>query len=135
MNQEFSVTARVWKDVPLEKGVFIHSITDLLNENLSLSSYGDGIAEFNFTAVIEPDAFFPDKFRFLKSKKRVDAELRMDYEQAMAASMDAFKGQAVKLYLEAIEKIEAKAVQGFDTPQFKQDVESLFESQGWLMYV
>ena len=132
-NKAFSVTARVWKDIPLEKGIFVHSITDLLNDNLSLTTYGDGIIEFNFTAIIEPEEFFSDKFRYTKSKKRIDTELRMDYEQALNASINQFKEQIAKLYLAAIKKFEEKSVQNFNLSQFREDVESLFESQGWMM--
>ena len=58
MNKPFSVTARIWKDVPLEKGSLIHSLSALLNEQLRLSQYGDGVVEYNFTAIIEPSDFF-----------------------------------------------------------------------------
>ena len=135
MNRPFSVTARVWKDVPLEKGVFIHSITDLINAHLKLPDYGNGVAEYNFTAIIEPDEFFPAKYRYLKRKKRIDAEMRMDYLMAIKAPMDEFKGLVAKLYLDTINLLEKKKIADFDLKKFKQDVENLFENQGWLITI
>ncbi|GJM33371.1 MAG: hypothetical protein DHS20C18_23720 [Saprospiraceae bacterium] len=135
MNKPFSVTARAWKDVPLEKGVFIHSLTDLINEQIKLSDYGTGVAEYNFTAIIEPDEFFPTKYRYLKSKKRIDAEIRMGYEQALNATQDDFKGLVTRLYLDTIDLLEKENIQDFDLKRFRQDLEDLFERMGWVVSV
>ncbi len=135
MNEPFSVTARVWKEVPLEKGVFIHSLTDLLNEQLSLSDYGTGITEYNFTPIIEPKEFFPTKYRYDSSKKLIDAEIRMDYEQVINATLDDFKGLTARLYLDTIDLLEKENIQDFDLKRFRQDLEDLFERMGWVVSV
>lgn len=134
MRKEISVTARVWKDVPLEKGVFIHSLTDLLNDHIDLSTYGKGVEEFNFTAIIEPDNFFPDKFRYSGKCKRVDIEWRMPYRKVLSTPTDVFKGQLARAYLGAIDEIIKSNISGFDALRFRKDVEDLFEKQGWLAY-
>lgn len=135
MNKPFSVTARAWKDVPLEKGIFIHSLTDLLNSHLQLSDYGDGVVEFNFTAIIEPEEFFPTKYRYLKGKKRIDAEIRMDYDQAVKAAIGEFRGLVAQLYLDTLDLLETKKIVDFDLKKFRQDLEDLFVRQGWIVSV
>ncbi len=133
MEQGISVTARVWKDVPLEKGGLIHALTDLLNDHIDLSNYGKGVVEFNFTAIIEPDRFFPNKFRYLSKCKRVDIEWRMPHQKALSTPIDVFKGQIARDYLAAIDKIVERKISGFDALRFRKDVEDLFEKQGWLI--
>lgn len=135
MDKPFSVTARVWKDVPLGKGVFIHSLSDLLNAELQLADYGNGVAEVNFTVIIERDEFFPAKYRYLKSKKRIDAEMRIVYNQAMDAAMGEFKGLVAQLYLDTLDLLEDKNIPDFDLKNFRQDLEDLFARQGWIISV
>ena len=135
MNKPFSVTARIWKDVSLEKGSVIHSLSALLNEQLRLSRYGDGVVEFNFTAIIEPSEFFPAKHRYSKSEKRFDVEIRMDHDQAIIVDMGTFKGLVAHHYLETIDLLEKEEVKNFDLRQFRQDVEDLFASEGWMVSV
>jgi hypothetical protein len=135
MNKPFSVTARVWKGVPMEKGVFIHSLSDLLNAELQLADYGNGVAEVNFTAIIEPEEFFPAKYRYLKSKKRIDAEMRMDYDQVVNAAIGEFKGLVAQLYLDTLDLLETERITDFDLKKFRQDLEDLFARQGWIVSV
>lgn len=135
MNTPFSVTARAWKEVPLEKGIIIHSLSDLLNERLQLSKYGSGIREFNFTAIIEPQAFFPTKYRYLKARQRVDAEIRIDYEQAMATSIETFKSLVAQNYLQAIDLLAEKNIADFDLLSFRHDLQELLAGEGWMVPV
>lgn len=135
MNQPFSVTARAWQEVPLEKGVLIHSLSDLLNAQLTLSDYGTGVEEFNFTAILEPVEFFPTKYQYTKRARRIDAEMRMDYDQAVHANMDTFKALLAQLYLHTVDLLEKEEIPAFDLPRFKQDLEDFFAHQGWLVSV
>lgn len=128
----FSATSRVWREVAMDKCIVIYSMNALLNDTLQFLDYGLGVEVFNFTAIIEPREFFPTKFRYLKKKKRMDAEVRMDYQQAMEASLDEFKSLVAKTYLQAIDLLASKKIPDFDMPRFRRDVEQLFEHQGWL---
>jgi hypothetical protein len=134
MKRKMSVTARVWKDIPLEKGVFIHSLTNLLNDHIDLSCYGKGVTEFNFTAVIEPDSFFPNKFRYQKESSKIDVERRIPYEEVIDSQLGAFRVQVARLYLDVISELIEQDISEFDAKRFRQDVEDLFENQGWLAY-
>jgi hypothetical protein len=135
MNQPFSVTARAWQEAPLEKGVLIHSLSDLLQAQLTLSDYGTGVVEFNFTAILEPVEFFPTKYQYTKHSKRIDAEMRMDYDQAVHANMDTFKALLAQLYLHTVDLLEKEKIPDFDLPRFKADLEDFFAHQGWLVSV
>ena len=135
MNKPFSVTARIWKNVPLEKGSLIHSLSALLNEQLRLSQYGDGVVEYNFTAIIEPSDFFPAKHRYLKSEKRIDVETKMDYDQVIKVDMETFKSLVAQQYLETIDRLEKQKIENFDFGQLRRDVEDLFARQGWVVSV
>ena len=133
MSKSFSVTARVWKDLPFEKGAIIHSLSDLFNVQLQLSEYGSGVVEFNFTAIIEPQEFFPTKYRYVEGSKRLDAEIRLDYDRAITSSLEAFKGIVAQQYLNTIDHFESKNISNFNFDALKQDVEALFFRQGWMV--
>ncbi|HMQ48845.1 MAG TPA: Imm44 family immunity protein [Saprospiraceae bacterium] len=129
----FSATSRVWREVAMDKCIVIYSMNHMLNHALNFSDYGLGIEVFNFTVIIEPREFFPTKFRYVKKKKRMDAEVRMDYQQAMDASLDEFKSLVANTYLQAIDLLATKKIPDFDMPHFRHDVVQLFEQKGWLV--
>ena len=126
---------KIWKDIPFERAYFIRDIRNALNENFSLSNYGHGLSWFQVFAVIDPRNFHEPFFYHNKEENGISIQLKLDYENILNASEKEYQQIATLSYLRAIDQLAEFSLKGFNTQQYRTDVENLFETQGWLVKV
>ena len=110
-------------------------LEDALNQHLSLSNYGSGLTGIAFIYIATPpiDEIHEECFTYSRKKKELFIQMRLPYDTVEQASVSEALHLMAHHYLETLrEKLPLKRVTGFDHLRFVQDVQRLFETQGWL---
>ncbi len=132
MQEAFITTSRIWKDIPFDRAIFIHDLKNPINKHINLNQYGTGLHFYNFTAVIEPEAFFPDKHHYLVKEKCFEAEIRMDFAAVKDANLAAFQTMVVQSFLTTVDWLGQLQLEHFNARQLRNDLTALFTKKGWL---
>lgn len=110
-------------------------LEDALNQHLSLSNYGSGLTGIAFIYIATPpiDEIHEECFRYSRKKKELFIQMRLPYEAVKQANVAETLHLMALSYLETMdEKLPLKKITDFDQARFVQDVQHLFETQGWL---
>lgn len=110
-------------------------LADALNNHLSLSNYGSGLKGIAFIYIATPpaDEIHEECFTYSRKKKELFIQMRLPYNAVEQASVPETLHLMVIHYLEVMrEKLPLKKITDFDHLHFVQDVQRLFEAQGWL---
>ncbi len=110
-------------------------LEDALNQHLSLSIYGSGLTGIAFIYIATPpiDEIHEECFTFSRKKKELFIQMRLPYDVVKQASVSETLHLMAHHYLETLnEKLPLKKITNFDQARFVQDVQRLFETQGWL---
>jgi hypothetical protein len=134
MRDPFVVSSISWREVPLEVAIDnVVRIEEILNAHLQLSDYGD-IAGVAFIYVIEQeDDFYQDGFSYRPKLKEIHVQIRLSYHEVQKATQQEVLHLMAAKYLETmLQWLPKKKIVHFDWKRFVQDVQDLFERQGWL---
>lgn len=110
-------------------------LEDALNQHLSLSNYGSGLTGIAFIYIATPpiDEIHEECFTYSRKKKELFIQMRLPYDSVEQASVSETLHLMAHHYLETLrEKLPLKKVTDFDHVRFVQDVQRLFETEGWL---
>lgn len=110
-------------------------LEDALNQNLSLSNYGSGLIGIAFIYIATPpvDEIHEECFTYSRKKKELFIQMRLPYNVVEQASTTDALHLMASCYLETLrERLPLKKVADFDHLRFMQDVQRLFELEGWL---
>ena len=110
-------------------------LEDALNQHLSLSTYGSGLTGIAFIYIATPplDEIHEECFTYSRKKKELFIQMRLPYDVVKQASVAETLHLMARSYIEIMhEKLPLKKVSDFDQTRFVQDVQRLFETQGWL---
>ena len=134
MRDPFVVSSISWREVPLEVAIDnVVSIEDLLKAKVQLSDYGD-IAGVAFIYVIEQEEdFYQDGFSYRPKLKEIHAQMRLPYHEVQKSTPQEVLHMMAAKYIETMQQwLPKKKIANFDWKHFVQDVQDLFERQGWL---
>lgn len=132
----FHTSAIFWKDLR-DKALAVKKIRRLLNDNISLDAYGDGIRAFSFTPIaLRPaNTIHEESIQYSSDKKELIVALRLDFEAVSVSDEATFLHLLAELFLRAIDEAPRQEAKDFDWARFKKDVCRLFEAEGWLEVV
>lgn len=137
MRDPFVVSSISWREVPLEVAIDnVVSIEEKLKANVRLSDYGD-IAGVAFIYVIEQeDDFYQDGFSYRPKLKEIHTQIRLSYQEVQKSTQQEVLHMMAAKYIETMQQwLPKKKIANFDWKRFVNDVQDLFERQGWLAAV
>ncbi len=116
-----------WKDV-FEKAFFIPPLGDLLDKNITLEDYGEGLKRIWFVPIADrpTSTMHEEGMEFKPRKKELYISAKLDYESVVNASKEGVQKMVVTAFLEMIDRYEEVGVKNFDIERFKKDVEEVF---------
>ena len=120
----------------IESKVDSSSFEELLNNNLSLSDYGTGLTNVNFTFIgITPtDQTQKNEAEYDPIQKQVSLKLNLNYYQLKNATKNDVSKMMATLFLNSIAVYEQLEVPEFKKGKFYNDVEGLFFRRGLLLF-
>ncbi len=123
-----------WHEV-IDKSFTFNPIQIALNENIELSDYGTGIKAIRFVtvAVLPTNKIHEEGMEYKPRKKELYINAKLKYEEVEKAPPEDIPKMVAMAFVDRIEQYEDAGVKNFDTVHFKQDVESLFAGEGWLI--
>jgi hypothetical protein len=126
-------SSSAWREVPFEKAAECFEIGEYINERVSMSTFGPGLEEIWFVALImlPEDRFHTNEIHLLRKTKTLEVCWRMDYNRAQAATMPEFREYIFEFFLETMRHaFEVKKVKNFDVEGFLAALEK--EGKTWL---
>lgn len=132
----FYTSAIFWKDLRA-KALAVKKIQRLLNDNISLDAYGEGIRAFSFTPIaLRPaNTIHEESIQYFSDKRELNVALKLDFEAVSVSDEATFLHLLAELFLRAIDEAPRQEAKNFDWLRFKRDVSRLFEAEGWLQAV
>jgi hypothetical protein len=113
-------------------------LANVLNEHLVLSNYGTGVLgiAFIYISTAPEDEIHQECFSYSRKNKELFIQMRLSYEAIKNGSIpDALQLMAAS-YLQTMQnKLPLKKIPNFDQARFVEDVQGLFEAEGWLRVV
>lgn len=110
-------------------------LANVRNEHLVLSNYGTGVigVAFIYIATAPEDEIHQECFSYSRKNKELFIQMRLSYEAIKNGSIpDALQLMAAS-YLQTMQnKLPIKKIPNFDQVRFVDDVQHLFEAEGWL---
>lgn len=139
MRNQFVISGILEDDQVGDKLAFnnVVILEKVLSEYLKLSNYGDvvGIA-FIFMVTTPGDSIHEEEFTYRPKKKEIYIQMRLPYQEVENASETEVLHLMAAKYLQTLQKhLPKKKIAHFDSARFTQDVQHLFEQQGWLASV
>lgn len=136
MRAPFVVSSITWHEIS-NKLEFdnINKLEDVLNAQLQLSKYGNGVSglAFIYIAVQPSNTIHEEMIRYSRKKKEIYIQKKLPFD--LVSEYD--KAQVLQLmaatYLHTLDELKQKNIPDFDLSRFQQDVRQLFEAQGWLV--
>lgn len=121
-----------------EKVAFTNTnlLSDVLNAQLQLESYGEGVKgiAFIYIVTLPADDIHVESFRYRKKDQEIHIQMRLPFAAVESSSLEEVLHLMAKKYLDTmLEKLPNKNIPGFDWRHFTADVQNLFERKGWLM--
>ena len=112
------------------------SFGELLNDNLDLSEYGDGLAKIHFTFIgLAPtETVQKNEAKYDPIQKQVSLKLNLNYHQLKYADKNDASKLMATLFLNAIGVYEQLEVPEFKQGKFYNHVEGLFFRRGLLLF-
>ena len=112
------------------------SFEDLLNNQLSLSEYGNGLTKVDFTFVGLPTTDQPQKneAEYDPIQKQVSLKLNLNYFQLKNAAKNDVSKIMATLFLNSIDVYEQLEISDFKKGKFYNSVEGLFFRKGLLLF-
>lgn len=110
-------------------------LADTLNQHLSLANYGSGLKGIAFIYIATPpvDEIHEECFTYSRKNKELFIQMRLPYDAVELASVPETLQLMALRYLQTMrEKLPLKKIADFDHGRFVQDVQHLFESEGWV---
>jgi hypothetical protein len=109
----------------------VSTVEKLLNSNLSIKKYGQGLDRIGFVYNIMDDIRnHPNEKVFFRKKKKLLICLQLDFGRAVKANLEELIELEAILYLESIKRYKAWKIKDFDSDLFYQDVRNLFLEKG-----
>ncbi|HMO41162.1 MAG TPA: hypothetical protein PKC76_13125 [Saprospiraceae bacterium] len=106
-----------------------------LNAQLQLDQYGTGVHSIAcvFIALPPPDNGIHDEtLIYRRREKEVFAQVKIPYDLVASYDADQVLQLMATTYLQALERLDELRIPNFDSVRLAQDVQRLFETQGWL---
>ncbi len=129
-SKDFHLTAITWKDV--SDKVNFQAVSELLNQKLSLSNYGEAVKNLycTFLAIQANNEFHDEFVDYDEEEQLLEMALKVDIRQLKDATEAQTLEMMVKVFLESI--LQYPNIEGFDSKRFYIDVQSAFVEKGWL---
>lgn len=107
---------------------------DTLNENIDLSTYGEGVEKYYFTfIVVKPtNTIHEEELFFNPEKKELSISLKLNYEEVEAASKDKMMELMSALFLKGLDQANDLEIPDFDVEKLREDAERLFLEKRWV---
>lgn len=115
----------------------VEPILDSLNQHIRLSSYGSGIQHifFTFLAVPPDDIFHENDAFYDEDTKTVEVALRLSYPHLKTASRGRVIQMMAATFLVSVDLYDNFNLANFNMSEFREDLQKLFEKEGWLIPV
>jgi len=113
-------------------------LANALNEHLVLSNYGTGVLgiAFIYIATAPEDEIHQECFSYSRKNKELFIQMRLSYEAIKNGSIPDTLQLMAASYLQTMQhKLPIKKIPNFDQARFVEDVQRLFEAEGWLRVV
>ncbi|MBK8880338.1 MAG: hypothetical protein IPN74_18040 [Haliscomenobacter sp.] len=132
----FYISSITWKEVT-GKVALDHSplMEDVLNAHLNLSDYGSGLVSLavTFLAVQPGNALHKEEMTYRLRKKEAYIQTKLPYERVAQDEKSQTLHLMASIYLDAVKDMSKLNIPDFNLSQFAEDLELLFEEQGWLV--
>lgn len=110
-------------------------LANVLNEHLVLSNYGTGVLgiAFIYISTAPEDEIHQECFSYSRKNKELFIQMRLSYEAVKNGSLPEALQLMATSYLQTMQhKLPIKKIPNFDPARFVEDVQRLFEAEGWL---
>ncbi len=123
-----------WHEIA-EKTYSTYAVEEVLKHHITLSDYGTGIKAIRFvTVAVRPtNKIHEEGMEYKSRKKELYINAKLKYEEVEKAPLEDIPKMIAMAFVDRIEQYEDAGVKNFDTVRFKQDVETLFAGEGWLI--
>lgn len=129
---DFEITSVAWHEI--EDKIDVATFEDVLNTNLQLSDYGNGIEKvfFVFLAIQAENKIHENNVEYDLSEKKVSLHLKLSYTHLENAPALIVKRMMATLFLESINLYHELEIEDFKVGKFYGDAEKIFFKKGWL---
>lgn len=138
MRDPFVVSSITWHEVSNEVAIDnINLIEEVLQKHLKLENYGDitGVA-FIYIIELEESNTHQDGFAYRVKRKEIYTQMRLPYNEVQDSTPQEVLHLMAAKYVETMQEwLPKKKIKNFNWQRFVQDVQDLFERQGWLQEV
>lgn len=136
----FITSSETYKNIGHETTKLLDlAIKPKINELIKDKSYGDGVVEWAYLTISLPDGYLPPEFfteikRYRKSKKEVEFRLKVDNGKLSKANQKEAYALFCESILRSIDIAESELkIKDFDFAAFRNDLQFLFQSEGWIV--
>lgn len=132
---ELWTSAEVWADFSRTLSAATNHIENVVNERLAGKTYGNGVKEWAFIAILLPPDIrdqYPERFKYHKSDKSVEFRLHLDWEAFKTGDEAAHRRLVSKALLRSLDLLDEKRVPDFDHRKLREDFSQIAKAQQWL---
>ena len=135
IDKQIILNAVAWEDVAAK--VDVEPLQQLCDGNIRLINYGDGVKQivFTFIAVPSSDTFHENDASFDPKTGKVEVALRLSYEHMQNTSAKRCLQMMASLFIVSLDLYDGIDVLDFNIAAFRNDLQNLFEKEGFLVPV
>lgn len=113
----------------------INSISDVLLENITISSYGATVEELAFIYIaVEPaNTIHEEKTTYIPKQKKLFLYRKLPYEKVLEYSEEEVLRLMAETYLTSIRELGEFEIPDFDYIRLAKDVQQAFVNMGWII--
>lgn len=133
---ELWMSAEAWGDAATTLMKASGQIENVVNRALGDKSYGEGVKQWAFIAILLPPemhADYPERFKYHKSDKSVEFRRRIDLEAFEAADKSGRKRLICEALLCSLDMLDRKRVPDFDHHKLREAFVKIAMRHGWLV--
>ena len=129
------MSAEAWGDAAENLMKASTQMEDVVNKALSDKSYGGGVRQWAFIAILLPPEMhenYPERFKYHKHRKVVEFRLRIDLEEFEAAGKSGQKRLLCEALLRSLDILDQKKVPDFDHRELRAAFVEIARRHRWL---
>lgn len=128
--KEFNIKSISWHEVADKIDDTI--ISQLLNDNIELTSYGSGLKNIYFKYICVQASNTNHKNEASFKNGDLEIALQLSYTHVFENDNNTVTGMMIRLFLVSIDLYEKMEIPDFDVKRFRDDVQELFKKEGLL---
>ena len=132
---ELWMSAEAWGDAATNLMKASGQIEKVVNKALTDESYGRGVRQWAFIAILLPSEMhedYPERFKYHKTDKSLEFRLRIDLEAFQAADKSGQKRLICEALLRSLDILDRKKVPDFDHRKLRAAFVQIATRHRWL---